>query len=89
MLTIVCGGVCGGDAGVALAQELGLLMYVECSAKASSNVQEVIHLGIKAPLLKAAGLLRHTNSRGGGSDKAKKKQKTKKKAGKRDQCSMQ
>ena len=78
------------DAGVALAQELGLLMYVECSSKANSNVQEVIHLGIKAPLLKAAGLLRlhHTNSRGGrGTDKAKKK-KTKK-AGKRDQCSMQ
>jgi hypothetical protein len=75
------------DAGVALAQELGLLMYVECSAKANSNVQEVIHLGIKAPLLKAAGLLRlhHTNSRGRGA----KKKKTKKKAGKRDQCSMQ
>jgi len=70
-----------------LAQELGLLMYVECSAKASRNVQEVIHLGIKAPLLKAAGLLRlhhHTNSRGGA-----KKKKTKKKAGKRDQCSTQ
>jgi hypothetical protein len=84
---VACAAV---GAGVALAQELGLLMYVECSSKANSNVQEVIHLGIKAPLLKAAGLLRlhHTNSRGRGSDKAKKK-KTTKKAGKRDQCSMQ
>ena len=79
------------DAGVALAQELGLLMYVECSSKANSNVQEVIHLGIKAPLLKAAGLRRHHTNRGGGcSDKAKKTKKTtKKKAGKRNQCSTQ
>jgi hypothetical protein len=42
---------------MALVKTLGLQMYAECSAKSGDNVTEVFTVGIKLPLLKAAGLL--------------------------------
>jgi GTPase SAR1 family protein len=68
--------------GVELAKALGLVAYVECSAKTSRNVFETVRLAIKVPLLKDAGLLRllaHHN--------AGKKGKKQKKAG--DKCALQ
>jgi hypothetical protein len=42
---------------MALVKTLGLQMYAECSAKTGDNVTETCTVGIKIPLLKAAGLL--------------------------------
>jgi GTPase SAR1 family protein len=66
--------------GVEVAKALGLVAYVECSAKTYYNVSKILCLAIMVPLLRSAGLLTHYSA-------GRKGKKQKKQAG--DKCSLQ
>lgn len=52
-----------------MARELGMAMYLECSALSGEGVPELFNLAAKLPLLRKAGLYSASSSRRDGGHK--------------------